>query len=253
MDNEVQSKKMKEAKVTFDDLTAEQVGKLFPIQVVPYNPDWIMLFEQEKVLITDVLGEKVALNVEHFGSTSVVGLAAKPTIDILVETHKLTAEMKQVITKKLETIGYGNMHNVEQENKMTFGKGYGEDYACTQTYHVHIREKGDMPQEEIYFRDFLRQNADVRDEYAKLKYILAERYQFNREEYTKAKTEFIVKITVQQKKKRVMSEIKQMKRAVFFLLTFLTFSWVTTMAQLLDLKDQPLLLSHKNGVLHRQV
>ena len=83
---------------------------------------------------------------------------------------------------------------------MTFGKGYGEDYV--QTYHVHIREKGLMPQEEIYFRDFLRQNADVRDEYAKLKYTLAERYQFNREDYTQAKTEFIVKITAQQKKKR---------------------------------------------------
>jgi len=188
-------------KAFFDDLTAEQVGKLFPVQVVPYNPDWIMLFEQEKVLITEVLGENVALNVEHFGSTSVAGLAAKPTIDIIVETLRLSAEMKQFITKKLETVGYGNMHNAEQENKMTFGKGYGEDYACTQTYHVHIREKGDMPQEEIYFRDFLRQNADVRDEYANLKYTLAERYRFNREEYTQAKTEFIVKITKQQKKK----------------------------------------------------
>jgi len=101
----------------------------------------------------------------------------------------------------LETVGYGNMHNAEQENKMTFGKGYGKDYVGTQTYHVHIREKGDMPQEEIYFRDFLRQNADVRDEYAKLKYTLAERYRFNREDYTQAKTEFIVKITAQQKKK----------------------------------------------------
>jgi len=186
-------------KVNFDDLTAEQVGKLFPIQVVPYNPDWKMLFEQESALITETLGEHVVLNVEHFGSTSVAGLAAKPTIDIIVEVSRLNDEMKQVIIKKLETIGYGNMHNVEKENKMTFGKGYGENYVCMQTYHLHIREKGDTPQEEIYFRDFLRKNSDVRDEYAKLKYTLAEKYQFNREDYTQAKTEFIMKITEQQK------------------------------------------------------
>jgi len=47
-----------------------------------------------------------------------------------------------------------------------------------------------------------------------------------------------------------MSETKQMKRTVFFLLTFLTFSWVNTMAQLIDFRGQPLLLSNKNGVLH---
>ena len=183
----------------FDDLTAEQVGKLFPIQVVPYNPDWIMLYEQEKGLITEVLGENVALNIEHFGSTSVAGLAAKPTIDILVETHHLSAEVKRFITKQLETIGYGNMCNAEQENKMTFGKGYRVDGINTQTYHVHIREKGNKQQEEIYFRDILRQYDDIRDEYAKLKYKLAERFQFNREDYTQAKTEFIVKITRQKK------------------------------------------------------
>ena len=185
----------------FDDLTAEQVGKLFPIQVVPYNPDWIMLYEQEKVLLKAVLGKKVALNIEHFGSTSVAGLAAKPTIDILVETHNLSADVKQFITKQLEMIGYGNMYNAEQENKMTFGKGYGVEGINTQTYHVHIREKGHKPQEEIYFRDILRKHDDIRDEYAKLKYILAERYQFNREDYTQAKTDFILTITAQQKKK----------------------------------------------------
>jgi GrpB-like predicted nucleotidyltransferase (UPF0157 family) len=78
---------------------------------------------------------------------------------------------------------------------MTFGKGYDEHYACTQTYHVHIREKGNTPQDEIYFRDYLRQNLDARDEYAKLKYALAEKYPFNREDYTRAKTEFITRIT----------------------------------------------------------
>ena len=192
---------METEKINFDNLTAEQIGQLFPIRIVPYNPEWKVLFEQEKTLIISVLGEDVALNMEHFGSTSVAGLAAKPTIDILIEVSNLNNELKQLITKKLETVGYENMHNAEKENKMIFGKGYDANYGTHTACHVHIREKGNIPQDEIYFRDYLRQNADARDAYAKLKYALAEKYRFNREDYTQAKTEFIIKITEWQKRK----------------------------------------------------
>ena len=187
--------------MNFDSLTAGQIGKLFPISIVPYDPDWKMLFEQEKELIERALGEHVASPIEHIGSTSIIGLAAKPTIDIMVEVSNLNHELKLDITQKLEKIGYGNMYNSEKEHKMTFGKGYDEHYSCAQTYHVHIREKGDALQDEIYFRDYLRQNADVCDEYAKLKYVLAQKHRFNREDYTQAKTAFITKITALQKEK----------------------------------------------------
>jgi GrpB-like predicted nucleotidyltransferase (UPF0157 family)/quercetin dioxygenase-like cupin family protein len=189
--------------MNLDNLTAEQIGKLFPIRIVPYNADWKLFFNQEKVLITEVLGEEIALNIEHFGSTSVVGLAAKPTIDILVEVPNLSYELKQVITQKLGTIGYENMYNAEKDNKMTFGKGYDNINGNSQTYHVHIRQKSNQLQDEIYFRDYLRQNPDICDEYAKLKYALAEKHQFNREDYTQAKSEFIIKITERQKKENM--------------------------------------------------
>jgi GrpB-like predicted nucleotidyltransferase (UPF0157 family) len=191
---------MKTTKNKFDNLTAEQIGQLFPIRIVPYNSEWKVLFEQEKVLLTAVFGESLVFNIEHFGSTSVEGLDAKSTIDILVEVLSLSKEIKQFIAEKLETIGYGNMCNAEKEKEMSFGKGYDENYVFETTYHIHIREKGKAPQDEIYFRDYLRQNLDVRDEYAKLKYELAEKYQFNREDYTQAKTEFVLKITEQQKR-----------------------------------------------------
>ena len=187
--------------INFDNLTSEQIGKLFPIQIVPYNPDWEMLFVQEKALITGALSANVLINVEHIGSTSIIGLAAKSTIDILVEVSNLSDVIKQDITQKLETIGYGNMHNAEKENAMTFGKGYDKNNIYTQTYHVHIRKKGNTLQDEIYFRDYLRKNADARNEYAALKYKLSEKYRFNREDYTQAKTEFIKKITEQEKQK----------------------------------------------------
>lgn len=191
---------MKTGPFNLDDLTPEQIGKLFPVRVVPYNPNWKTLFEQEKALITNTLSGLKVLNVEHFGSTSVIGLAAKPTIDILVEVQHLSKNLKQSITKMLGTIGYGNMQNTDGENKMTFGKGYDKGDVDIQTYHVHIREKSIKPQDEIYFRDYLRQHPNVRDEYSRLKYELAEKYQFNREDYTQAKTDFIKRVTELQKK-----------------------------------------------------
>jgi GrpB-like predicted nucleotidyltransferase (UPF0157 family) len=197
---------MKIENFSFDDLPAEQVGRLFPIRIMPYNPEWKMFFEQEKELIAKALGENVALNIEHFGSTSVEGLAAKPTIDILVEIPELNEESKQYIIQRLGTIGYGNMRNAGREHKMTFGKGYDENYLSAQTYHIHIREKCNTLPDEIYFRDCLRQNSTARDEYAKLKYSLAEKYRFNREDYTQAKTGFIIKITEQQKQKKDNNE-----------------------------------------------
>jgi GrpB-like predicted nucleotidyltransferase (UPF0157 family) len=180
-------------------LTAEQIGKLFPIRIVPYNPDWEALFEKERVVLIEALGQDSVLNIEHFGSTSVEGLAAKPTIDILVEVPDLNDEIKQAITEKLNPLGYGNMHNAEKENEMTFGKGYDENYTHATSYHVHIRQKGHTKQDEIYFRDYLRQNIDARDAYAKLKHTLAQKHQFNREDYTQAKSEFVIKYTELQK------------------------------------------------------
>ena len=187
-------------KINLYNLTEEQIGKLFPIRIMPYNSDWKMIFEQEKSLLISVLSENLTINVEHIGSTAVDGLAAKPTIDILIEVSTLNNDIKQVIIQKLEIIGYQNMYNAEKDNKMTLGKGYNENYLYTHTYHVHIREKGDTKQDEIYFRDYLCQNSDARNEYEKLKYELAQKYKFNREDYTKAKTEFIIRITEQQKK-----------------------------------------------------
>ena len=63
---------METEKDNFDNLTAEQIGKLFPIQIVPYDPDWITLFEQEKELIIKVFGDDLTLHTENIGSTSIV-------------------------------------------------------------------------------------------------------------------------------------------------------------------------------------
>ena len=77
------------------NLSREDLGKLFPIEVVPYNADWTIHFEKEKELLAETLGFLVPLRIEHFGSTAVPGLSSKPIIDILIEIP--TLDRKSVV------------------------------------------------------------------------------------------------------------------------------------------------------------
>jgi GrpB-like predicted nucleotidyltransferase (UPF0157 family) len=88
------------------DLSEEELGQLFPIEVVPYNENWKTLFQQEKKIISETLGIKVALRIEHFGSTAVKGLASKPTIDILIEIPDLTDQLKTCVIERMKSIDY---------------------------------------------------------------------------------------------------------------------------------------------------
>ena len=81
---------------------------------------------------------------------------------------------------------------------MMFIKGYTSNGFEGQEYHVHIRYSGDW--DELYFRDYLILNHDIREEYGNLKIQLKEKYQYDREGYTQGKTEFIKKITKKARK-----------------------------------------------------
>ncbi|MDR1791910.1 MAG: GrpB family protein [Bacteroidales bacterium] len=178
----------------FDKLSTEEIGKLFPIEIVPYRKEWIALFENEKDLIINTLQGIGVLNIEHIGSTSIIDLSAKPIIDILIEVKTLNKEYKALIINIMKEIGYGNMSNSEKEKSMEFGKGYTPTGFAGQAYHAHFREKNADIQDEIYFRNYLRQNEKAKNEYASLKHSLSEKYKYNREAYTQAKTDFIKQI-----------------------------------------------------------
>src|SRR5438270_7347624 len=73
--------------MTEEEMQAATVGELTPltapIEIAPYDPRWPRLFEREFSRIKAALGDR-AVSIEHVGSTSVPGLAAKPRIDILL-------------------------------------------------------------------------------------------------------------------------------------------------------------------------
>ena len=84
------------------ELSTEELGKLFPITIEPSNPDWTKLFNEERRDLQKILGTRTALRIEHFGSTAVPRLAAKPTIDILVEIPRSMDLSEEIIdTMKL--------------------------------------------------------------------------------------------------------------------------------------------------------
>ncbi len=92
---------------TEEQIQAARVGELTPlvgrIQIVDYDPEWPRLFAREAERIRAVLGERV-LSIEHAGSTSVPGLAAKPIIDMVLVVANSADEPSYV--PALEAAGY---------------------------------------------------------------------------------------------------------------------------------------------------
>lgn len=68
-----------------DQMTNEELGKLFPVIISDPNPNWIKLFQIEKIEIEKMLGKNNIICIEHIGSTAIPRLKAKPTIGILLE------------------------------------------------------------------------------------------------------------------------------------------------------------------------
>lgn len=73
------------------------------INVIPYDEMWAALFQNEKVNLLTAFGDDV-IDIQHFGSTSVHGMFAKPIIDVLIGVK--TLELSNSITNKLRQLGY---------------------------------------------------------------------------------------------------------------------------------------------------
>ena len=83
-------------------------------------------------------------------------------------------------------------------NRISFNKGYTDNGFAEKVFHLHLRYTGDN--DELYFRDYLIEHQDVARQYEELKLKLWKKYQYNRDEYTNAKTEFIKEYTQKAKK-----------------------------------------------------
>lgn len=182
-------------KKAFSDLTKEEIGNLFPIEISQYDPDWPKLYEQERQLIEKNINPALFSRMEHFGSTSVPGLSSKNTIDILMAVDfDDTSSLK--IIEQMKKIGYDfNWQNEGTSRHMVFIKGYDPEEPKQQTYHIHAAPENHSLWNRIHFRNYLITHPEVAQAYEKRKRSLANRYKHERVEYRIAKTEFIKEIT----------------------------------------------------------
>jgi GrpB-like predicted nucleotidyltransferase (UPF0157 family) len=163
------------------------------VLIIPYDRAWPSLFLAEAERLRGVLDPGEILGIEHFGSTAVPGLAAKPIIDILIAVGSL-ARAKESMVKPISALGYLYWPDNPKPDRMFFVKGM-PPYGERRTHHVHVTEQnGEMWQCRLPFRDYLRAHPGEARRYEALKYELAERFPTDRDGYTDAKTEFIEEI-----------------------------------------------------------
>src|SRR5262249_33715446 len=156
-------------------------------------------FREEEAHLRTVLPPELVGRIEHFGSTAVPGLAAKPIVDMLVEVRDLEATRAR-IAQILEAEGYDYFW------RPTFGDDLPPFYAWfikrdrpsgMRTHHLHmITTPPDFREhwERLRFRDYLRAHPEVAREYGELKLRLASQHGDDRIAYTRGKSEFIKRV-----------------------------------------------------------
>jgi GrpB-like predicted nucleotidyltransferase (UPF0157 family) len=176
--------------LTEQQIRIHTIGELNPLSsrilIVDYDPHWPALFEREADRIRAALGRK-ALRIEHTGSTSVPGLAAKPIMDILLAVTDSRNEAEYV--PELEAAGYVlRVREIDWHEHRMFK---GPD---TET-NLHVFSSG-CPEIDrmLMFRDWLRRNAADRDLYARTKLLLAKEEWKYVQNYADAKTAVIEEI-----------------------------------------------------------
>ena len=159
------------------------------LEIVPYDTDWPRAFRVERDRITAALGP-LALRIDHNGSTSVPGLAAKPIIDIQISVKRL--HPIQAYAPILARLEYVHVPHPDD----AFCPFFHRPAAWPHTYHVHVVEgNGDEERRTLAFRDYLGEHSDEARAYEQLKRRLAPQYSAtdpsSRQRYADAKTEFI--------------------------------------------------------------
>jgi GrpB-like predicted nucleotidyltransferase (UPF0157 family) len=157
-----------------------------PIEVADYDPTWPRLYEREAVRIRSILNGRV-VRIEHVGSTSVYGLAAKPIIDIVLELPDSSNEGAYV--PEMETAGY--VLRIREADWFEHRLFKGPDMNINlHTFSAGCAEVDRM----LMFRDWLRTNGADRELYTRTKRELATRDWKYMQQYADAKTAVVKEI-----------------------------------------------------------
>ncbi|GLQ57252.1 GrpB family protein [Devosia nitrariae] len=154
--------------------------------LVDYDPAWPAEFVAERERLTAALGT-IAKGIEHYGSTSVVGMRAKPLLDILVGVLPLADWA--CCPEPLAALGYDYAENAGVAGHYIFGRG---PEAGVRTHLVHVVEfQGESWRSNLAFRQALRGDAALRQAYVAIKEAAVAQAPVGRGKYTALKRDFI--------------------------------------------------------------
>jgi len=196
------------APMPLDQVTDEERARLFPVILSEYNPSWPQWFAEEKEKLLRLVGANNIARISHYGSTSIPGLLAKPTVDILLEINEDT-DIDKLITSLPypEYICLNPPTTPSEPPHLMFLKGYTPTGFADKVYHIHVRYPGDW--DELHFRDYLVAYPDTAAEYATLKAKLHKDFEYNRDGYTDAKSAFIRVVTEKARKETALERMME--------------------------------------------
>ena len=158
--------------------------------VIDYNPAWPSQFDALAAPIRQAL-IGLDFDIEHVGSTSVTGLAAKPIIDMTIVLQS-SEEMFSLI-QRLQVLDYQHRGDLGIPGREAF-----KAPEHLPSHHLYACVQGNLAlQNHLTLRNYLRQNPQAVQDYARLKHTLAEQFSQDIDGYVDGKTEFILAILKQ--------------------------------------------------------
>ena len=158
------------------------------LELMDYQDDYVKIYNSERDNLKDIYGYRIK-QIDHVGSTAIIGIKSKPIIDILIQTDDLE-EFKKFTEENVE----GATYTVKKEPTM------GGDYLIRKEEDgkvkafIHVYKTGDMNGiTSIMFRDYMNNHEEERKKYEALKMDLYEKYKgdSDRHNYTYGKDEYI--------------------------------------------------------------
>lgn len=158
------------------------------VEIVAYTPAWLRLFAEEAIILRYVFADRVQA-LEHFGSTSVAGLAAKPIIDILIGVAELIATPTEI--SAMARHGYEAMGAGAVPGRLHFRKRV--DVGANVNANLVVYE-GQLWRDNLALRDYLRRNATQARRYEAVKRAAAAAHPDSLLAYAEAKAGIIAEL-----------------------------------------------------------
>lgn len=158
------------------------------IRVVPYDHNWPVEFEKIKNAIWASIVD-IALVIEHVGSTSVAGLAAKPVMDLDIVVKR---DILPEVILRLGCLGYVHEGDLGVPDREAFKY---ESKPDLMRHHLYVCPEDSMEyQRHIAFRNYLRAHPADCERYSRLKIMLAQKFPQDINQYIKGKEAFILEV-----------------------------------------------------------